>query len=600
MTSNDRLQSVAQLDDGELLDEAQRLGIETRYVDAGGREREVDLKTVRRVVEAVSKLRPETVTLSLPALRPAAAFSGRFERVWGLAVQLYGVRSARNWGHGDFTDLDHLLDIAAARGAAAVGVNPLHALFDDHPERPSPYSPNSRLFLNPLYIDVERIPFFPGLRAAGLDDSVAVLREHELINYSGVAIAKFAGLKVAHEAFRQSADASQRKAFAIFCRSLAPALSRFACFECLRRQHSSPWWEWPVAWRVPDDAALMDLRREHGEEIEFHEFVQWIAHLQLDACAQRARRLGLPIGLYLDIAVGVDPAGFDAWNEQTAILREFAIGAPPDFFNPDGQNWGLAGFNPIGLIAQGFAPFRAMLRASMQYAGAIRLDHVLGLKRLYVIPSGVAADKGIYLRLPLDRLLDVVAKESHAHACIVIGEDLGTVPEGLRETLAQWGIWRYHVLIFERAADGSFLSPSAYAPDALVANSTHDLPTFAGWCRGADLQLRQSLGLGPGETEAERAQARGALSNALAQQGLAPLRFRSVVEFMSATPARLLMLSAEDILGVIDQPNVPGTTVEHPNWRRRLPVDLADFARLDDLAQIAELLKLRGRGSVGA
>jgi 4-alpha-glucanotransferase len=196
--------------------------------------------------------------------------------------------------------------------------------------------------------------------------------------------------------------------------------------------------------------------------------------------------------------------------------------------------------------------------------------------------------------MPFEHLLDVVANESRAHSCIVIGEDLGTVPEGLRDTLEQWGIWRYLVLIFEREPDGSFLAPPAYARGALVTNSTHDLPTFIGWCRGADLKLRQSLGLGPGETEAERAHARSALSDALAQQGLAPLRFRSVVEFMSATPARLLMLSAEDVLGLTEQPNVPGTTVEHPNWRRRLPVDLADFGRLDELAQIAELLKVRG------
>jgi 4-alpha-glucanotransferase len=598
MTSNDRLQSVAQLDGRELLDEARRLGIETRYIDAGGREREVDLDAVRRVVEALSNMRPEAGSVSLPVSRPKAAFAGRFERLWGLAVQLYGVRSARNWGHGDFTDLDQLLDIAAARGAAAVGINPLHALFDDQPERPSPYSPNSRLFLNPLYIDVERIPFFPGLRAAGLDDSVAALREHELIHYAGVTTAKFAALKIAYDAFRRSVDAGPREAFATFRGSREPTLSRFACFEYLRRQHDNPWWEWPAPWRAPDDAGLTSLRQDHGEEIEFYEFVQWIAHLQLEACARRARRLGLPIGLYLDIAVGVDPAGFDAWNDQAAILREFSIGAPPDPFNPAGQNWGLAGFDAVGLIAEHFAPFRAMLRASMQYAGAIRLDHVLGLKRLYVIPADVAADNGVYLRLPFEHLLDVVAKESVAQSCVVIGEDLGTVPEGLREALAQWGIWRYHVLIFERASDGSFLPPAAYARDALVANSTHDLPTFAGWCRGADLQLRRSLGLDPGETEAQRGQARSALSHALAQQGLAPLRFRSVVEFMSATPARLLMLSAEDILGLTNQPNVPGTTTEHPNWRRRLPVDLADFARLDDLVQIAELLKLRGRGAV--
>jgi 4-alpha-glucanotransferase len=598
MTSDDRLQSVTQREGAELLDAARRLGIETRYIDAGGREREVDLATVRRVVEALSNTRPEIVNARRRTPRPKAAFAGPFDRVWGLAVQLYGVRSTRNWGHGDFTDLDHLLDIAAAQGAAAVGVNPLHALFDDQPERPSPYSPNSRLFLNPLYIDVERIPFFPGLRAAGLHDSVAALRQCELIDYAGVTTTKFAALKIAHDAFHRSADAGRREAFATFCRSRAPELSRFAAFEYLRRQKGSPWWEWPTPWRTPDDAAVADLRRDYGQEVEFHEFVQWIAHLQLEACAHRARRLGLPIGLYLDIAVGVDPAGFDAWNDQAAILRDLAIGAPPDLFNPDGQNWGLAGFNAVGLTAQDFAPFRAMLGASMQYAGAVRLDHVLGLKRLYVIPAGVAADKGAYFRLPFAHLLDVVMNESLAHSCIVIGEDLGTVPEGLRETLAQWGIWRYHVLIFERAPDGSFLAPSAYASDALVTNSTHDLPTFAGWCRGADLQLRQSLGLGPGETEGERAQARSALGNALARQGLAPLRFRSVVEFMSATPARLLMLSAEDILGLTEQPNVPGTTVEHPNWRRRLPVDLVDFARLDELGQIAELLKLRGRGVV--
>jgi 4-alpha-glucanotransferase len=508
------------------------------------------------------------------------------------------VRSTRNWGHGDFTDLDQLLEIAAARGAAAVGVNPLHTLFNNQPEQPSPYSPNSRRFLNPLYIDVDRIPFFPGLREAGLYDSVAALRACELIDYAGVTTAKFAGLKIAYDSFRRSADSSQRDAFATFCRSRAPELGRFACFEYLRRQQGNPWWEWPAPWRSPDDVTLMELRRDHGEEIEFREFVQWIAHLQLEACAQRALGLGLPLGLYLDIAVGVDPAGFDAWNDQAAILRELAIGAPPDFFNPAGQNWGLAGFNAVGLIADDFAAFRAMLGASMQYAGAIRLDHVLGLKRLYVVPAGGAADQGLYVGMPFEHLLDVVTTESLAHSCIVIGEDLGTVPEGLRETLAQWGIWRYHVLIFERAWDGSFLPPASYARDALVTNSTHDLPTFAGWCRGADLQMRQSLGLGPGETEAERTRARSALADALAQQGLAPLRFRSVVEFMGATPGRLLMLSAEDILGLTDQPNVPGTTVEHPNWRRRLPVDLADFACSDELAQIAELLKLRGRGVV--
>ena len=231
----------------------------------------------------------------------------------------------------------------------------------------------------------------------------------------------------------------------------APLLSRFACFETLRHKFNKPWWEWPEQWRQPDEAKCAALREgPDAAEIEFVEFVQWTADRQLQSCRNRASKLGMKVGLYLDVAVGVQSDGFDAWNEQVAISRHLAVGAPPDLLNTAGQNWGLAGFNAAGLEIKSFEPYREMLRASMRHAGAIRLDHVLGLKRLYLVPHGFAADNGVYVQMPFEPLLAATAQESVAHRCVVIGEDLGTVPEGFREQMAEWGIWSYQVMMFER------------------------------------------------------------------------------------------------------------------------------------------------------
>jgi 4-alpha-glucanotransferase len=580
-----------------LLAEAARLGIETDFVDGRGHARSADAETIRGLIDMLSRSSTLQAAPAAQAVPVRPGFSGLFDRAWGISVQLYGLRSARNWGHGDFSDLRGLIELAAEHGAAAVGLNPLHALFDDAAERASPYSPNTRLFLNVLYVDVESVPGFPGLEAAGLVDAIAQLRSRDLVDYAGVAAAKQQGLRLAFERFRSSAAEREQEEFERFRQEQGARLLRFAAFEYLRRHHAGPWWQWPAEWRKPDDSELANLRARDNAAIAFFEFQQWAAHRQLEACVHLARRLDMPVGLYLDAAVGVDPAGFDAWNDQGAILRELSIGAPPDPFNPAGQNWGLAGFNGAGLAECEFAPFRAMVQHSMRYAGAIRLDHVLGLKRLYVIPGGLPPDKGLYLRMPLEHLLAIVAEESNANRCIVIGEDLGTVPEGLREMLAAWGIWRYHVLIFERAAGGGFLAPQAFARNALVTNATHDLPTFAAWISGADLRLRQGLGLDPGESEADRQSALRALAAALAEEGLSPLAFDAVVQFMNATPSRLLMISVEDVLDLTDQPNLPGTVHEHPNWRRRLPIELDALAKHQRLASIAELLRAGGRAS---
>lgn len=515
---------------------------------------------------------------------PAKAFRGEFDRSWILAAQLYGLRSERNWGIGDFTDLDRLLELAARLGAEGVGLNPLHVLFDDRPTDCSPYSPNSRLFLNPLYIDVEKIAEFSADMVAGDADTLARLRQAAVVDYIAVAELKWRALRSTFAAFKSRPDAKRSQAFAKFRAAHGVTLSRFACFEVLRHKFNCAWWDWPSEWQQPDDARLAELHAgPDAPEIEFVKFVQWCADQQLRDSRDHARTLGLKVGLYLDVAVGVQSGGFDAWNEQIAVSRHLSIGAPPDALQPAGQNWGLAGFNGGGLEVQSFAPFRDMLRASMRYAGAIRLDHVLGLNRLYVVPHGYAADNGAYVKMPLQALLAVTAQESVANRCVVIGEDLGTVPDGFREELRDWGIWSYMVMMFERDDHGAFRGIDHYAPDALVTFNTHDLPTFAGWQGLSDLALKRSLGIDPGESDDSRHHAIAMLRDALRHQAISSDGLYAVAQFLARTQTRLLAIALEDLLGVIDQPNIPGTIDEHPNWRQRLPVAIDKIAGVIDL-----------------
>ena len=515
---------------------------------------------------------------------PPKAFSGDFDRCWLLAVQLYSVRSARNWGIGDFTDLEGLIELAGHLGADGVGLNPLHALFDDRPADCSPYSPNSRLFLNALYIDVEKLPEFQRGVFARSSNTIARLRAGDVVDYIGVAELKWRALRLAFEKFKADPKNVRRQDFEKFRAERAPLLSRFACFEVLRHKFNKPWWEWPEQWRQPDDIRCAALREgPDGAEIEFIEFVQWIADRQLRACRDLAIELGMKVGLYLDVAVGVQADGFDAWNEQTAISRHLAVGAPPDPLNTAGQNWGLAGFNAAGLEIKSFEPYRDMLRASMRYAGAIRLDHVLGLKRLYLVPHGFAANNGVYVQMPFEALLAATAQESVAHRCVVIGEDLGTVPEGFREKMADWGIWSYQVMMFERDDHGQFRGIDHYAPNALVTFNTHDLSTYAGWRSFSDLALKRSLGIDPGESDDARWRALTMLTDVLRHHGIDRHDLNAVVGFLARTKSPLLAISLEDLLGVIDQPNIPGTVNEHPNWRQRLPLALDEIASAIDV-----------------
>ncbi|MEH2624855.1 4-alpha-glucanotransferase [Bradyrhizobium sp. AZCC 1719] len=528
---------------------------------------------------------------------PERAFGGEFDRCWLLAVQLYGVRSARNWGMGDFTDLASLIELADHLGADGVGLNPLHALFDDRPGDCSPYSPNSRLFLNALYIDVEKLPEYQ--LDSETREALAPLRVRAVVDYVGVAGVKWRALRSAFAAFKANANPTRRQDFDKFRTECGTLLSHFACFEVLRHKFGKPWWEWPEEWRQPDDARCAALRQgPDANEIEFVEFVQWTADRQLGAASDLAKKLGMKVGLYLDVAVGVQADGFDAWNEQVAISRHLGVGAPPDPLNTAGQTWGLAGFNAAGLERQSFAPYRDMLRASMRHAGAIRLDHVLGLKRLYLVPQGFTARDGVYVQMPFEALLAVTALESLTQRCVVIGEDLGTVPEGFRDQIADWGIWSYLVMMFERDDHGSFRSIDHYLTNALVTFNTHDLSTYAGWRSFGDLKLKRSLGIDPGESDEARWHALAMLDDVLRHNDIYRNDLYSVANFLARTKSRLLAVSLEDLLGVVDQPNIPGTVNEHPNWRQRLPVSIEEMTSTVDVAALKAATHERSRAAI--
>ncbi|WP_065752797.1 4-alpha-glucanotransferase [Bradyrhizobium paxllaeri] len=544
------------------------------------------------------QVRDTATTEDVPLISaPERAFGGEFDRCWLLAVQLYSVRSARNWGMGDFTDLANLIELADQLGADGVGLNPLHALFDDRPGDCSPYSPNSRLFLNALYIDVEKLPEFQP--DSEIREALASLRGGDVVDYVGVAGLKWRALRAAFAAFKSAPKPGRQQDFDKFRTERGTLLSHFACFEVLRHKFGKPWWEWPEEWQQPDDIRCAALRQgEDAGEIGFVEFVQWTADRQLGAANDLAKKLGMKVGLYLDVAVGVQADGFDAWNEQVAISRHLGVGAPPDPLNTAGQSWGLAGFNAVGLEQQSFAPYRDMLRASMRHAGAIRLDHVLGLKRLYLVPQGFTARDGVYVQMPFEALLAVTAQESVAQRCVVIGEDLGTVPEGFRDQIADWGIWSYLVMMFERDDHGSFRNIDHYLTNALVTFNTHDLSTYAGWRSFGDLKLKRSLGIDPGESDEARWHALAMLDDVLRHHAIDRNDLYSVASFLARTKSRLLAVSLEDLLGVVDQPNIPGTVNEHPNWRRRLPVTIEEMTSTVDVAALKAATHERSRAAI--
>lgn len=544
---------------------------------------------------------------------PPALANPREGRTWGPAVQLYALRSERNWGIGDFGDLATVIEQWSQQGAGIVGVNPLHAMFSHNPQHASPYSPSSRLQLNTLYLDVEALPDLQEceparqrLRSSEFQSRLATLRAAPTVDYAGVGEAKTEILRLLYRSFRErhlASGSSRGIEFRRFQLARSPELRLHASFEALQAHFHSQdslvwgWPVWPEAYRQPDAPAVQRFVAEHEEEVEYFEYLQWQADQQLARLSRRCRERGMAVGLYLDLGVSVDRAGSDTWGHQAAYASGATVGAPPDEVNPNGQGWGLPPLRPDGL-QRDVSLFVGTLRAAMRHAGAVRIDHVMGLMRLYWIPPGTSARDGSYVLYPLQPLLAIVALESERNRCMVIGEDLGTVADEMRAAMRDRQLLSYRLLYFEREHGGGFKAPEAYPQKSLVAVSTHDLATLAGWWRGHDLDVRQALKLFPTpqlheQQRQERAHDRLRLLNVLQQRGLlpseghidasgtqpiAPAVSEAVHAYVASTPAQLMMVQLEDALGVPDQANLPGTVEEHPNWRRKLPLGLEAMA----------------------
>jgi (1->4)-alpha-D-glucan 1-alpha-D-glucosylmutase len=593
----------------DLIEACTRAGIAPAYHDALGVWREVPDATLERLLQALGAPTQSTTAdvAAPPCYRPEWMMRG--ERAWGVAVQLYSLRSERNWGIGDFGDLRRLIELVAAAGGDVIALNPLHALFAAEPRRISPYAPASREFLNVLYIDVAAMQAYRGAAAARetvdtpeFQETLAGLRRGELVDHAAVSARKEVAFRAIFGEFERvragDPEAPLAHDFDRYLRERGQPLLNFATYQTLSAAagYGTDWRRWPEGYRNPGTPDVAAFQQQHAGEIRYHQFLQWEAEAQLAGCAGLAREAGMRLGLCIDLAVGAEMASGEGWAEQGRLIAGFHVGAPPDAWNESGQDWGLAAANPLRIPQDGAAAFRRMLRANMRHAGALRIDHVLGLSRLFLVPAGGRCEDGAYLRFPLEALYAALAAESKDNDCLIIGEDLGTVPEGFRERMSAQGILAYRLLIFGTDGEGRFLLPEAYSADALAAFSTHDLPTFRGYMEGRDLATRAALGLYPDDGARARAAAareteRQRLIDALRQIDPAAASssealLAAAYQFLARTHCRLFLAQMEDLAGDVDQPNLPGTADEYPNWRRKLSRDLEEIFAGEGLAEL--------------
>lgn len=538
-------------------------------------------------------------------------------RAWGISLQLYELRSSRNWGIGDFADLDAFSRIAASAGADFVGVNPLHALFVSDADRCSPFSPSNRLFLNPLYIAVDQVPGY--LQDLGDEEVAEGLRNREMVDYRGVAALKIGALRRLWATWQQGIGQTSPWTvddFQNFRSHRGEALSRHALFEAISAamvagNGSSGWKGWPEQLRSVDSPAVKAFAKAHESEVVFHAWLQWVAHTQLARSAAAARRAGLRIGLYLDFAVGETPDGSASWSDPGLSVGGMSIGAPPDLFTALGQDWGLAPPSPLEMARTGFSRYRQMNDVLMRHAGALRIDHAMSLWQLFFVPEGGTPHQGAYVRYPVEELLGILADQSRHHQTIVIGEDLGHVPPGFREVMQQMAILSYRILYFEKHGE-DFIAPGAYPRLALACLSTHDLPTLSGWWQGDDIERRLQHGfINKAAARAQRVTRtaeRIAMMRSMLEAGALREDDPSVTKtskknsgndlpvelavaahrFVAKTPSVLAGIRLADLTGESRPTNLPGTSDSYPNWR------LKSSVLLDDLPDSALFVAITG------
>ncbi|MBS1835689.1 MAG: 4-alpha-glucanotransferase [Acidobacteria bacterium] len=530
----------------------------------------------------------ETATLIVcpPACKAAEG------RVSGVAISLYSLRSQRNQGCGDFTDLKHFCTWAAKTlGAGFLALNPLHAIPNRQPYNTSPYLPTTTLFRNFLYLDVARVPGCPALD----DAKLAALRAAPNVEYEQVAEWK---LTVLRECFAHFAGSAEFDAYrAAQGESLRLFATYCALYDAIHGEHPDVWlWQdWPEQYRDPASPAVGEFAAANATQVLFYEWLQWLIDIQLaDAQKHAVEGCGMSIGLYHDLALAVDRSGFDAWAFRDYYIKGCRVGSPPDDFAPEGQDWSFPPPNTAKQKASGYKQFIATIRNNCQHGGALRLDHVMRLFRLFWIPDGFKAADGTYVHDNAQDLLRILALESLRNNVLVIGEDLGTITEEMRAGLHGAGILSYRLLYFERRWDGSFKQPGEYPEQALVCTTTHDLPTIAGFWTGHDIDVRRSVGLilddasyqqQKQQRQTDKVKLLEALYEARVLEGdvdpnapALPDKVRTAIfDFLRATPSKLFAFTQDDLTGFPEQQNMPGTTWQYPNWRHKMPVAIEDL-----------------------
>jgi 4-alpha-glucanotransferase len=596
---------------------AEKLGIASDYIsmtkqrveiDDDGRRRmlaalEVDASSKEAVEAALERFKDTKPPVMKPAKNSACYLPKWLEDkpAWGIPVQLYELRSGRNWGIGDFKDLADFCRIAGAHGADFVGVNPLHALFLSEPERNSPFSPSTRLFLNPIYIAVDRLP--GGELLEDERDEFNRLRETALVDYPGVTSLKLRALRRAWEKAGRNDPALEA-----FREKGGEALERHALFDALALHLAQSgtkggWKTWPAEYQNPESEAVKRFAEERRDEVMFHVWLQYLARTQLEEADEAAKGAGLRVGIYLDFAVGEAPDGSATWSKPNLLVSGMTIGAPPDMFTLQGQDWGLVPMSPLAMREENFATFKAIMEGLMASAGALRIDHAMALWQLFFVPQGLTPADGAYQRYPIRELLALLTKSSRENETVVIGEDLGIVPPGFQDVMAQSNILSYRILYFEQTEKG-FKRPKDYPAKALACLATHDLPTWRGWWKADDTDQRLNAGLideGINKRQhKERAKERKRLVKALVAEKLlskteeetakaaiedwrAPLPDALAVavhRYMARTPSLLAGARLADLVGEAGPTNVPGTTNQFPNWSPKLDIAIEDMPAL--------------------
>jgi len=579
------------------------------------------------IVSRKRRKKPYEMTL---IITPKACFKQspieQGKKLWGPSVQLYTLRTQHNWGIGDFGDLKQLVADIASRGGDFVGLNPIHSLFPANPEGASPYSPSSRRWLNILYIDVSSVPEFAlsaeaqqTVGSAEFQQRLQKARDAHWVNYTEVSELKMSILPLLFTEFKHrhlDKNSDRAQAFLAFVEEGGDSLMHQAAFDALHAElhaEDSNMWGWPVfpeKYRTFESPATQKFIKENIEKVHLYMYLQWLADCQINDAQSLAEEKGMAVGLYRDLAVGVADSGSETWADEGNLVMDASIGAPPDILGPLGQNWGLPPLNPEVLQATGYDAYIKLLRANMKHCGALRIDHVLGLLRLWWIPKGEDATQGAYIYYPVQDMLAILALESHRYQCSVIGEDLGTVPDEIVDILADAGVHSYKVFFFETSEeDGGFISPKHYAPQSMAALCTHDMPTLRGFWHCDDLKMGQEIGLYPDQEQLnglfdDRLECKQGILDSVAWHGFLPEgvgRDASQVPMdsylaealqlhVAAGSSTLLSVQLEDWLEM-DQPvNIPGTVDEYPNWRRKLSMNLDEIFAHEGVNRIASRL----------